>query len=427
MSVKTCQVLLVSVAILLATPLPLDACTIFNSTEGTRTLVGSNEDNTRNSPKIHFEPAGGGNFAYMEIFNCGSCDPDDAYTASMGGVNDQGLFFDWNSLVTEDRPGNHPDPLKDTYNGYLAREILRTCADIPCVLSMYERYNEPNFATNQIHWVDKSGASVVCGYGRIKEELPEEVIVAFGYVPKSGPFQVSTNFSLLHKNRQDPEIETEVPPATSRYNTTVTELTNWRNLSITKASYILLLVDQTSTIYSYVYDPTAGTTATKKGIVYFFNARDFNNVATVDIYTGTQSHDTLDIATGLSYVARSTALDPQPSALTPANLAVDVSSTANLVLTFPESVSKTSSGYIKIWECFADEEVDLPFESIPITSGKVTIPNGFGTTVTINPQGTFTSGAKYYVKIDPTCLVDGQGMYYHGMPSTQSWRFEIAP
>ena len=107
---------------------------------------------------------------------------------------------------------------------------------------------------------------------------------------------------------------------------------------------------------------------------------------------------------------------PTLSSSTPADDATNVSSTANIVLTFSENVD-VESGNITIKKTSDDST----FETIDVTSNKVT---GTGTnTIEINPANTFASSTEYYVLIDATAFDDSLGNSYAGISSTTALSF----
>ena len=107
---------------------------------------------------------------------------------------------------------------------------------------------------------------------------------------------------------------------------------------------------------------------------------------------------------------------PTLSSSTPADDATNVSSTANIVLTFSENVD-VESGNITIKKTSDDSA----FETIDVTSNKVT---GTGTnTIEINPANTFASSTEYYVLIDATAFDDTIGNSYAGISSTTALSF----
>ena len=107
---------------------------------------------------------------------------------------------------------------------------------------------------------------------------------------------------------------------------------------------------------------------------------------------------------------------PILSSSTPADDATDVSSTANIILTFDENVD-VESGNITIKKTSDDSA----FETIDVTSNKVT---GTGTnTIEINPANTFASSTEYYILIDATAFDDANGNSYAGISSTTALSF----
>ena len=107
---------------------------------------------------------------------------------------------------------------------------------------------------------------------------------------------------------------------------------------------------------------------------------------------------------------------PTLSSSTPADDATDVSSTANIILTFDENVD-VESGNITIKKTSDDST----FETIDVTSNKVT---GTGTNVIeINPANTFASSTEYYILIDATAFDDANGNSYAGISSTTALSF----
>ena len=107
---------------------------------------------------------------------------------------------------------------------------------------------------------------------------------------------------------------------------------------------------------------------------------------------------------------------PTLSSSTPADDATDVSSTANIILTFDENVD-VESGNITIKKTSDDST----FETIDVTSNKVT---GTGTNIIeINPANTFASSTEYYILIDSTAFDDANGNSYAGISSTTALSF----
>ena len=109
--------------------------------------------------------------------------------------------------------------------------------------------------------------------------------------------------------------------------------------------------------------------------------------------------------------------NPTLLSTTPSDDAVDISITANLVLTFDEVVN-ADSGNIVIKET----SDDTTFETIGVTSGNVT---GTGTTtITVDPTSDLDNKTEYYVQVDDTAFDDAFGNSYAGIADTTSWSFE---
>lgn len=108
---------------------------------------------------------------------------------------------------------------------------------------------------------------------------------------------------------------------------------------------------------------------------------------------------------------------PTVQSFSPANNAVSVMPTDNLVLTFSENIKQGTSGNIKIYNSNA-----TVFETIPYNDSRVTILNN---TVTVNPSAQFTSSSSYYVNIDGTVFQNLSGNFYAGISSNTDWNFSV--
>jgi len=118
---------------------------------------------------------------------------------------------------------------------------------------------------------------------------------------------------------------------------------------------------------------------------------------------------------GITYDATA----PNVSSFSPNDNATNVAVVANLVIEFNENVD-VETGNITIYKA-ADNST---FESIAVTDAKVT---GSGAkAININPEGTFTSQAEYYVLIDVTAFDDPAGNSYMGINSNTEWNFITA-
>ena len=110
-------------------------------------------------------------------------------------------------------------------------------------------------------------------------------------------------------------------------------------------------------------------------------------------------------------------IPPSAPVLNPLDNAADVGINANLVLTFGEDVKAGTAGNIIIYN-----SIGTVFESIPYNDAKITYS---ANTVTVNPAGTFSTNASYYVQISNTAITDMAGNFYAGINTTTAWNFTV--
>ena len=105
-------------------------CTVIYGTDDFNSIGGNNEDYTNPHTRIWFIPAEDGKFGRALVGYAGF--------VWQGGMNDQGLFFD--AMAIEDHydveRGN-----KELYDGSLPSRALEVCADVDCVLDLFDRYH----------------------------------------------------------------------------------------------------------------------------------------------------------------------------------------------------------------------------------------------------------------------------------------------
>ncbi|WP_042167606.1 hypothetical protein [Paenibacillus gorillae] len=128
-------------------------CTIFKATQDGVTLVGNNEDYSDSHTKVWFLAPQNGKYGrvYFGYFN----------GWAQGGMNDQGLFFDWVSGYEEEWL---PSPERHNFAGNLSEKIVEEASSLAQVVKLYERYNEPSFSNAKVMYVDRTGASAVIGF-----------------------------------------------------------------------------------------------------------------------------------------------------------------------------------------------------------------------------------------------------------------------
>jgi hypothetical protein len=132
---------------------PAMPCTIFKVTGGNRTLVGNNEDWENPRTRVWFrvaEPHKHGRVFFGF---------DDGW--AQGGMNDQGLFFDWVAGYKADWSAS---PARQNYAGNLCVKMLEESATVEDALALFRRYNERAFGYARIMVVDRTGASAIVGW-----------------------------------------------------------------------------------------------------------------------------------------------------------------------------------------------------------------------------------------------------------------------
>ena len=156
--------------VVLASPL-IYACTAFMMSDGENVLVGNNEDSKIPYTQVWFIPAENGRFGRV-YFGYDDWSPQ-------GGMNDQGLFFDYFSVPKLDikqsiEKPRFPGPFTDT--------LMAKCATVGDVLEMLSKYNLEWNPKIQMFVVDKAGDSAI---------IEGEAVVR-----NCGAYQVVTNFRL---------------------------------------------------------------------------------------------------------------------------------------------------------------------------------------------------------------------------------------
>ena len=232
------------------------ACTAFMMSDGESVLVGNNEDYKIPYTRVWFVPAENERYGRV-YFGYDNWSPQ-------GGMNDQGLFFDFfltkklEIKLSKGKP-KFPGPMIDT--------MLAELATVEEVLDMFSQYNLEWMSKGQMFIVDKSGdAAIIEG---------DEVI------RKSGSYQVVTNFRLskIPENQRPCEW-----PAwsCSRYKKAKKMLAQSNTATVTHFRNILKATHRgpynvfARTLYSNIYD-------LKKGLVYLYYLHDFDNEVVLNL------------------------------------------------------------------------------------------------------------------------------------------------
>lgn len=222
-------------------------CTIIMAARNGLVLAGNNEDRNHPETIVSFVPATEKYYGRI-VFGY-----DDS--PIQGGMNDQGLFIDGNSLPPT---GWQPDPGKPTFRGNVIMFILGTCATCEDVRDFFEKYNFPMLERARFPVADRSGASMVLEYGQGRTQ----------FITSDIWYQIATNFVM--SNVKDSNYPCR------RYRTADKILSSTDELNL---ELIRKTLDETGwslTVYSNIYD-------LKKGIVYIYNRRNFDEVVVMDL------------------------------------------------------------------------------------------------------------------------------------------------
>jgi hypothetical protein len=228
-------------------------CTGFTSMVGDRVLIGNNEDYNIDykDTVVRIHPASEGKYGCLLVgFN--------RQDFAMGGMNDQGLFYDWFSVPPNDWAAL---PGKPYYSGFKPENMLEQCANVEEAVVFFQTYNLDIFKENQVFVVDKTGKSAVIAWGEGGLDV----------VYKEGDYQVVANFYLLHPERGwHPNW---------RYDTAVDMLENAGEISLELFRSILDAVHvegSNCTQYSNIYE-------LQKGEIYIFNFFNFDEFIKLNI------------------------------------------------------------------------------------------------------------------------------------------------
>ncbi len=153
----------------------LQACTVFMSTNGSRTLIGANEDFKKQDSKLWVIPAKEGRYGHVLFGYDGSL---------QSGLNDQGLF--WDGLRAYPKEKTNQRESQFNIGGNVLYKILEDCASVDEVIHLLKKYYWKGFQIAQLMVVDKSGASAILTYKNNKLTVTQ----------KTHHFQVCTNFRI---------------------------------------------------------------------------------------------------------------------------------------------------------------------------------------------------------------------------------------
>jgi hypothetical protein len=244
-------------AVTLTAVWPIDraspTCTVFTVADQNATFFGNNEDNDdARQGRIWFYPPRKDRYGVV-LFGYSVGGHADI---PVGGMNDQGLVVDSNTLHTT-RAARRPD--KTPFPGSFFVEMLERCATVEQAREWVQGYDLLFLETQQTHIADWRGNAIVLG-------LDERGDLSI--TDKSGDYLVSTNFSLA---RNPAGRDTD-----RRYQTAAAMLETIGPLSVEGCAAILEETALSMVMYSYVVDLKAGTIA-------LFSRGDFGRSATLHV------------------------------------------------------------------------------------------------------------------------------------------------
>ena len=143
-----------------------------------------------------------------------------------------------------------------------------------------------------------------------------------------------------------------------------------------------------------------------------------NSTTGIDSVTGVESFQFSDVTKSAAELSGTPVTDttaPTLTSLSPADNSTNVATSANLVLTFDESV-QAGSGNIVIYH--ADGTVD---QTIAINDA--TQVSFSGSTITVNPTSNLTSGSGYYITVAAGAITDLSGNSFAGLSGTTAYNF----
>jgi hypothetical protein len=218
----------------------IKACSIFYATDGKNIFAGKNVDWEVPECQIRFVLSTNNSYGY--VVHCIKY-LSNSFSAN-GGLNDQGLFFEW---ANNGLPPDSKFHVKGTtnYNGDVMIKMLTSCASVEDAEKIFRTYNIPGFSFAHLLIGDRFGNSVVI-------ERAENDSLAF--IINGDSYQIATNF--LNSYLNDPVTARFV--GCYRFNYIDEMLKNNKDISVDLFRTILDGAgnkgQQYPTIYSIIYD-----------------------------------------------------------------------------------------------------------------------------------------------------------------------------
>lgn len=225
-----------------------DACTIFMHYDGSKVLVGNNEDYIP-AAKAWLWVRPGNEVANGYIF----WGFQQKYPE--GGMNEKGLFID--AAALPEKIAIIRDPDKPDFNGYIIEKILRECSSVKQAIALVSKYNLTWQEKAQIMVVDKSGDYAVIHANYIVSKSTNTFVLTNYSIGES----VKPNFTCWRRNTVEEELK-DNPFSVALFRNTLAKTAQTE--------------PDNATVYSQVCDLENGT-------VYLYQKHNFNEVATLSL------------------------------------------------------------------------------------------------------------------------------------------------
>lgn len=238
--------------LLIAVTSNVNACTIFTVEKNNKIIVGNNEDYYFRHGRALFLPVSEERKHGLVLFGLSTMDTFGA----LGGINDHGLFIDYNALKLTDI--NIHKEKKTLTGGYLYH-ALSNFSTVKEVIEWANQFDMTLLRSNQIHVSDKTGDAAILGLdskGNLKVDR------------KSGSYLLSTNFRIAQGRDK-----------CWRYDIAekmLNEVDKKSDLTVDDARKILDAASLSLNVYASVFD-------LKNGIIKVYSLRDYRRSATINL------------------------------------------------------------------------------------------------------------------------------------------------
>jgi hypothetical protein len=158
------------------------ACSVFNASRIDKVFAATNKDWNNPETRILFIPDSPGKYGRVYF----GYQVEEGFQ-NVGGMNDQGLWYDGASLPARSDIRNYYN--KPVIQGELCEKALEECATVEEVIELYKTYFTPHWQGHSM-WADRFGNSVILEFG-------EKDVV---FIRKEHEIQAMTNYYVSDPN-----------------------------------------------------------------------------------------------------------------------------------------------------------------------------------------------------------------------------------